>query len=101
MEIVAEHMSAERSPVPDYAEKHSWSDFGVTVNRPSGFIPGRTVSEERHSCPGCRAPIECNHGQRILCFCGLYFEVWGNACYVWRNDPPIMTDHDLQQGGGP
>ena len=55
------------------------------VFRPSKFVPDTTYEESLFHCPSCETPIPIEHGDRILCGCGLYMENYGNSLVLWRD----------------
>lgn len=36
-------------------------------------------------CPSCEKPLPINHGERVVCDCGLHAELYGNAVTIWRD----------------
>lgn len=79
---------SRREP-PPWAEQHRKSDFTEELTVPSRYAPGK----EAHAgygtiCPACKAPISIEHGDRLLCECGLYMENYGNLLTIWKAVPP-------------
>lgn len=78
----------EREAPPGDAEKHPASNFQRTVKSPSKYVPGADVVRRVQTCPSCASDVEIEHGDRVVCDCGLHMEIYGNALTIWRIAPP-------------
>ena len=75
----------KRGPVPSYAEQFMKSSFERTIRHASKFLLGKVYVETKFFCPSCDGHIPIDHGDRILCACGLYMENYGNSLEVWKD----------------
>jgi hypothetical protein len=58
------------------------------VEKQSQYINGVKVMDEEASyftCPGChRHYKDMEHGQEVICSCGLHMQRWGNGLDIWK-----------------
>ena len=79
--------------MPEWAECLTASNYVIRQERRSRYDPSATWHDhdnEQCRCPRCKAeqPLP-KHGSRQQCkSCDLWMEVWGNAMYVWTDEPP-------------
>ena len=72
-----------RKPMPAHAEHHSLSSFERPPAHASKVLPGKFVYTTQFHCPLCERLLDIDHGDRIVCECGLYMETYGNRLTVW------------------
>lgn len=82
MKIIARFRDAR--PDTGSAETFPASEFQRVVKKPSRLAPGADVSETIQTCPACAADVDIEHGDRVVCNCGLHMELYGNALTIWR-----------------
>lgn len=74
---------------PRNSETFCLSDYEVTENKPSAFLPGKKIKDLEASytkCPGCESRLPVfDHSSYCQCKdCGLKMQSFGNGLSVWR-----------------
>lgn len=77
----------DRPPVPKQAEQHLLNAFEIEMVHESNFAEGRAYKTYHNYCPSCQKLIVIEHGDRLLCECGLYMENYGNSFVIWKDIP--------------
>lgn len=68
-----------------FVEEHARAS-GLPSNESHGLI----------RCPACRDLVYIEHGDRVLCSCGLVLELYGNALTVWHSPLLNQQEADFQ-----
>ena len=73
--------------VPTKSETLSKNEYVRSAEVPSEFVLGKTINKDvAFICPACETETDHipEHGDTIVCGCGLHMQTFGNGLNVWR-----------------